>query len=79
MECYSYVRSPMDISDIPATFNNIISQLIGHIEGVFTYADDVCLFSPTYKHHIKILKEVLHIFEPFLVILFILFESYTMA
>ena len=63
MGCYSYVRSPMGISDIPATFNNIINQLIGHIEGVFTYADDVCLFSPTYEHHIKILKEVLHIFE----------------
>ena len=63
MGCYSYVRSPMGISDIPAPFNNIINQLIGHIEGVFTYADDVCLFSPTYEHHIKILKEVLHIFE----------------
>ena len=63
MGCYSYVRSPMGISDIPATFNNIINQLIGYIEGVFTYADDVCLFSPTYEHYIKILKELLHIFE----------------
>ena len=60
---YRYTRAPMGISDIPGFFNNVLNQLIGHIDGVFCYADDICFYSPTIEHHIKILTQVMEIFD----------------
>ena len=60
---YRYTRAPMGISDIPGFFNNVLNKLIGHIDGVFCYADDICFYSPTIEHHIKILTQVMEIFD----------------
>ena len=41
MGIYSYARAPMGLSDLPGIFQNIISEIVGDMDNIFTYMDDI--------------------------------------
>ena len=50
---------PMGISGAPMTFSKIVSQILGDLDFVAVYIDDICIFSESAKEHIEHLKIVM--------------------
>ena len=42
---YSYAVAPMGINAIPSVFQNIMAELIGDMDNVFCYVDDILIWS----------------------------------
>jgi len=57
---YQYLRLPMGVKKRPNIFQAIISELLGDMEGVHTYLDDILITtSSTLEHHLQVLESVL--------------------
>ena len=59
---YRYLRLPMGVSSAPDIFQYRIEQLIGHLEKVFAYLDDVTatteLGSEAFDIHLKLIGQL---------------------
>ncbi len=57
---YSYLRPPMGIAGSPDIFNAKMSELMGVLEFVRTYLDDLLIISKTtFKDHLEKLRKVI--------------------
>ncbi|XP_066959143.1 uncharacterized protein [Macrobrachium rosenbergii] len=55
---YQYTVLPFGLMNAPATFQRVMDQLLGSIEGVGVYLDDIVIYSNTWEEHLKILRKV---------------------
>ena len=56
---YQYCIMPFGMKNAPATFQQMINQLIGRIEGCEAYIDDMVIHSIEWKTHLECVHEVL--------------------
>ena len=61
MGIYSYARAPMGLSDLPGIFQNIISEIVGDMDNIFTYMD-VLVFTSDFNTHVNVIRELLQRF-----------------
>ena len=50
---YSYAVAPMGINAIPSVFQNIMAELIGDMDNVFCYVDDIIIWSNIFFFFLK--------------------------
>ena len=62
MGIYSYARAPMGLSDLPGIFQNIISEIVGDMDNIFTYMDDILVFTSDFNTHVNVIRELLQRF-----------------
>ena len=53
---FQYPVMPFGMKDAPATFQQMINQLKGRIEGCKAYIDDVVVYSDNWKDHLSCLR-----------------------
>ena len=59
---FSYEVLPMGLSGSPWTFARLGQEIFGEMlskEGMVLFIDDMCLYGPTFDHHMKTWREVL--------------------
>ena len=56
---YQHRVMPFGLKNIPATFQRMINQLLGRIEGCEAYIDDVVVYSDCWEDHLVCLHRVL--------------------
>ncbi len=56
---YQYRVMPFSMKNAPATFQRMINQLVGRIEGCEAYIDDVVIYSNDWKTHLERVHKVL--------------------
>ena len=56
---YQFTRLPFGLASAPGIFQKFISQLLGGIEGVTCYLDDILICSPSLEKQLETVKEVL--------------------
>ena len=61
---YSYAVAPMRITAIPSVFQNIMAELIGDMDNVFCYVDDIPIWSNNMVDHLKTLELLSLLFGP---------------
>ena len=54
---------PFALKNACATFNKMVSRLLGDEDGVIHFFDDVMVYSVSWEEHISTLKRVLYIFK----------------
>ena len=54
---FQYKIMPFGMKNSPATFQRLINLLIAGLDGVDAYIDDVILFSDSWEHHLRIIKD----------------------
>ena len=59
---YQYQVMPFGLKNAPATFQRMINQLTGRIEGCEAYIDHVVVYSDCWKDHLSRLRKVLRVF-----------------
>ena len=59
---YQYRVMPFGLKNALATFQRMINQLTGRIEGCEAYIDDVIVYSDCWKNHLSHLCKVLRVF-----------------
>ena len=59
---YQYRVMPFGLKNAPATFQRMINQLTGRIEGCEAYIDDVVVYSDCWRDHLSRLHKVLRVF-----------------
>lgn len=52
-EKYEYLRMPMGLKNSPFVFQRALQKILGHLDFVNIYLDDVLIFSKTQKKHLK--------------------------
>ena len=52
------MKLPFGLKNSAASFNRLMRLVLGDIEGVGCFVDDVCIFTDTWDRHMKVLKEV---------------------
>jgi len=60
---YKYKRLPMGVSTSPDIAQEIMERILGHLEDLEIYIDDLAAFSNTWKEHIKLLDKILTILQ----------------
>ena len=50
---------PMGLTNAPMVFSRIMNQILGDLEFVVVYIDDICIFSKTAEEHIEHIKIVM--------------------
>jgi hypothetical protein len=50
---------PMGLTNAPLVFSRIMNQILGDLEFVVVYIDDLCIFSKTAEEHIEHIKIVM--------------------
>lgn len=55
---FEYLRMPFGLRNAPATFQRFINNLLGDIENVFMYMDDVLIFTETLEEHYAVLEKI---------------------
>ena len=58
LKLYEFNRMPFGLKNAPATFNRMMSKLLGHRVDVVSFFDDVLIFSNTWDEHVKSIREV---------------------
>ena len=54
---FQYKVMPFGMKNSPATFQRLINLLIAGLEGVDAYIDDVILYSDSWEHHLRTIKD----------------------
>lgn len=54
---------PLRLANAPRTFQKCMVDLLGHLDFVKTYIDDILFQSPDYENHIKHLEQVFNILK----------------
>lgn len=49
---YSYTRMPFGLRNAPSTFQRLMNQVVGGLEGCAVYLDDVVCYSETWEDHL---------------------------
>ena len=49
---YQYKVMPFGMKNAPATFQRLVNQLIGDLEGCGGYIDDIIVYSDTWEQHL---------------------------
>ena len=55
---YEFVKLPFGLKNSAASFNRLMRLVLGDMEGVGCYVDDVCMFSVTWKDHMELITQV---------------------
>ena len=58
LNLYEFNRMPFGLKNAPATFNRMMSKLLGHRVDVVFFFDDVLIFSNTWDEHVKSIRGV---------------------
>ena len=60
---YEYVVMPFGLASAPATFQNMINEVLRDLidQGVVAYMDDILIYSPTEDEHVHIVTSVLRL------------------
>ena len=58
---FEYTRMPFGLCNASRTFQRFMNELLGHLDFVFAYIDDVLIFSDSEEEHIAHLETVLKI------------------
>lgn len=53
---YEYVRLPFGLRNAPASFQRLIDNILGDLDFVFVYLDDVLIFSDSIEEHVTHLE-----------------------
>ena len=53
---YQYKVMPFSMKNAPATFQQLINQLLQHLDGCEGYIDDVIVYSDTWEEHLSCLR-----------------------
>jgi len=51
-------RAMFGIKTLPATFNKLISRVLGDLDNVCTYVDDIIIHTDTLESHLNVLRQV---------------------
>ena len=60
---YRYRRLPMGISAAPDIAQEVMERVLGHLEELEIYLDDLAAFSDSWEHHLSLLESVLTILQ----------------
>ena len=60
---YEFLRMPFGLKTAPATFQRAMKAMIGMLEDVYVFLDDVLIASKDIDSHIQTLKEIFEIFS----------------
>ena len=60
---YEFLRMPFGLTDAPRTFQKAMHDLLGHLDFVKIFLDDVLIHSPNHQEHRLHLMSVFKIFE----------------
>ena len=55
---FQFTRLPFGLHNAPATFQRLVDQILGDLDFVFRYIDDVVLITADFESHLKLLEEV---------------------
>ncbi len=55
---YEYLVMPFGMKNSGASYQRLVNQCVGHIDGVEVYVDDVAIHSDTWEKHLIILRKV---------------------
>ena len=55
---FEFIKLPFGRRNSAASFNRLMRLVLGDIEGVGCFVDDVCMFTNTWDEHIKLLERV---------------------
>ena len=55
---YEFLRLPFGLKNSAATFNRVMRRVLGKMQGVGCFVDDIIVFTDTWEEHLKILREV---------------------
>src|SRR3546814_10530330 len=55
---YQFRVLPFGVTNAPAIFQRMVNEIVGDLDGVAAYIDDIVIYSPTMEAHIKTLQEV---------------------
>ena len=58
---YEYLVLPFGLSNGPATFQTLMNRLLGHLDFVIVYLDDILIFSENEHEHFDHIRQVLKI------------------
>ena len=50
---------PFGLKNSAATFNRLMRKVLGDMEGVGCFVDDICVFTNSWNEHLQLLEEVL--------------------
>lgn len=64
-EHYEFINMPLGLANAPKTFQRIMQSLLGHLDFIKIYLDDVLIFSESYECHQIHVKETLEIIRNF--------------
>ncbi|CAH8639508.1 unnamed protein product [Dicrocoelium dendriticum] len=56
---YEFLRMPFGLCNAPATFRRLLLMVLGNLQGVVVYGDDIIVFSETEQEHVTRLGAVL--------------------
>ncbi len=55
---YEFLKMPFGLKNSAASFNRLMRIVLGDMEGVGCFVDDICLFTNTWDEHIHLLNQV---------------------
>jgi len=57
---YEFKRMPFGLKNSAASFNRLMRTVLGDMNGVGCFVDDICIYSNTWKEHVKLPGQVLY-------------------
>jgi hypothetical protein len=60
---YEFVVLPFGLCNAPSTFQSIMQRLLGHLDFVVVYLDDILIFSDSENQHLEHIVKVLEILQ----------------
>ena len=55
---YEFLRLPFGLKNSAATFNRLMRRVLGDMNGVGCFVDDIIVYTDTWSEHVRVLKEV---------------------
>ena len=55
---FEFLKLPFGLKNSAATFNRLMRGVLGGLEGVGCFVDDICVFSDSWEEHVALLQEV---------------------
>ena len=55
---FEFLKMPFGLRNSAASFNRLMRMVLGNLDGVGCFVDDVCIFTDTWEEHISLMRKV---------------------
>ena len=55
---FEFLKIPFGLRNSAASFNRLMRMVLGNLDGVGCFVDDVCIFTDTWEEHISLMRKV---------------------